>query len=259
MGGQGLNTGIQDGYNLGWKLAAVAKGIATPRLLDTYEEERLPVARSVLRWTRVLTKMLEAASPGGRFLRDEVFVRAAKIAPVRRWFLTTLSQVKISYGRSSISYSFGRFNRKAPKAGDRAPDALCLDYPSLGASSLFDAMRGITWHMLLFQGRAPGARDWSSLGELASRLDASSAGQMRVHLVVTDKEIAKATGWGGSILLDSQGELHSTYSATRPCMYLIRPDGYVGLRCCIADEAKFVKYFGQVLDGLGSRLAESSR
>ncbi|MGH7553597.1 MAG: FAD-dependent monooxygenase, partial [Longimicrobiales bacterium] len=49
VGGQGMNTGIQDAWNLGWKLALVARGIADPAILDSYEPERLPVGRSVLR------------------------------------------------------------------------------------------------------------------------------------------------------------------------------------------------------------------
>ncbi len=50
-GGQGMNTGIQDAYNLAWKLVLVVRGKAAPSLLDTYEEERMPVARAVLNQT----------------------------------------------------------------------------------------------------------------------------------------------------------------------------------------------------------------
>src|SRR5581483_11168925 len=60
FGGQGMNTGIQDAYNLAWKLALVYRGRAPLSLLDTYEKERRPIAEDVLKTTRMMTEQLAA-------------------------------------------------------------------------------------------------------------------------------------------------------------------------------------------------------
>ena len=63
MGGQGLNTGIQDIYNLAWKLALVEKRKAKAELLDSYHEERFPVGQAVLKKTDVMTRMILLTNP----------------------------------------------------------------------------------------------------------------------------------------------------------------------------------------------------
>ena len=62
---QGMNTGLQDVADLGWKLAAVIDGHAAPALLDTYQTERHPVGRSVLRSSGGIVRLAMAATPSG--------------------------------------------------------------------------------------------------------------------------------------------------------------------------------------------------
>ena len=126
-GGQGLNTGVQDAYNLGWKLAAVLSG-APDRLLDSYEEERRPVAEAVL---GLSTRLLDSHKRGG----------------VRRSRET--HQLDIGYPESSLG-----FNRSAGRgillAGERAPDA-----PLLGAAGcarrLFELFAGPHWTLVGYE------------------------------------------------------------------------------------------------------------
>ncbi|MGH9592942.1 MAG: FAD-dependent monooxygenase, partial [Bryobacteraceae bacterium] len=122
-GGQGMNTGIQDSYNLGWKLGNVLAG-APEKLLETYEEERLPVAAEMVGIT-------------SRLHRSAEFKRGPE----------TL-QLGINYRESSLS----RDERQAPgnlRAGDRAPDATCHD--AAGKSiRLFDLFRGPHFTLLSF-------------------------------------------------------------------------------------------------------------
>ena len=123
-GGQGLNTGVQDAYNLGWKLAAVLGG-APDRLLDSYEEERRPVAGAML---GLATSLLDAAKRGGMQRGREV------------------RQLDIGYRGSSLTLNpAGRDATLV--AGDRAPDA-----PVRGAAGstrrLFDLFRGPHWTLI---------------------------------------------------------------------------------------------------------------
>jgi 2-polyprenyl-6-methoxyphenol hydroxylase-like FAD-dependent oxidoreductase len=123
-GGQGLNTSVQDAYNLGWKLAAVLQG-RSDALLDTYEEERRPIAASVL---GLSTKLLDAARRGD----------------IRRG--RDVHQLDIGYPTSSLALK--RHSREGSVlAGHRAPDA-----PIRGAGGqqkrLFDLLTGPHWTLL---------------------------------------------------------------------------------------------------------------
>lgn len=123
-GGQGLNTSVQDAYNLGWKLAAVING-APAALLDSYEQERRPVAATML---GLATKLLDAHQRGDMRRGREVH------------------QLDIGYRESTLALE--RSNRTSgPLAGDRAPDA-----PMRGAAGklqrLFDLFRGAHWTLL---------------------------------------------------------------------------------------------------------------
>jgi 2-polyprenyl-6-methoxyphenol hydroxylase-like FAD-dependent oxidoreductase len=125
-GGQGLNTSVQDAYNLGWKLAAVIDG-ASDALLDSYEEERRPVAAGML---GLATKLLDAAKRGDmRRSRD-------------------VQQLDVGYPESSLALE--KPVRSSPLAGNRAPDA-----PIRGAAGrpvrLFELFKGPHWTLLGYE------------------------------------------------------------------------------------------------------------
>jgi 2-polyprenyl-6-methoxyphenol hydroxylase-like FAD-dependent oxidoreductase len=127
-GGQGLNTSLQDSYNLGWKLAAVLAG-APDALIDTYEAERRPIAAGVL---GLSTDLLKAARDGGAMNRG----REAR-------------QLDLGYPDSPLSLALPRplGETATLAAGDRAPDAPCRD--TAGASvRVFDVLRGPHWTLL---------------------------------------------------------------------------------------------------------------
>jgi hypothetical protein len=133
-GGQGMNTGIQDAYNLGWKLAAVARG-ASPALLDTYEAERRPVAAHVLALSNVrLRRMLEDND-----------------VPTRRDASTI--QLDVGY-RGSVLARDDRDGTARLRAGDRAPDATGLATVD-GERRLFELTRGGVFTVLSFGAAAP--------------------------------------------------------------------------------------------------------
>ncbi|WP_030955023.1 FAD-dependent oxidoreductase [Streptomyces sp. NRRL S-481] len=122
-GGQGLNTSVQDAYNLGWKLGAVLRDGAAEALLDTYEEERRPIAAD----------MLELSTSVHR-------------GEVRRGEATR--QLGLGYRKSSLTAE----TREAPgvvRAGDRAPDGV------VGGVRLFDAFRGPHWTAVAVDVEAP--------------------------------------------------------------------------------------------------------
>jgi len=126
-GGQGLNTSVQDSYNLGWKLAASLQG-AREDLLDSYEIERRPVAEAVL---GLSTRLLDAQKQGGMRRGPEV------------------GQLDIGYPGSPLARELPA-RRSGLRAGDRAPDA-----PITGAagqpSRLFQLFQGPHWTLLAYE------------------------------------------------------------------------------------------------------------
>ena len=97
LGGQGLNLGVQDAMNLGWKLAAAIQGWGWPGLLDTYEAERRPVAADVIRRTGRATAMLASPSPLAIGLRRVVGPRLLAIDKVQQAVRTAISGTSIRY------------------------------------------------------------------------------------------------------------------------------------------------------------------
>ncbi|MEV4452839.1 FAD-dependent monooxygenase, partial [Streptomyces mirabilis] len=143
-GAQGMNTGIQDALNLGWKLALVCQGRAPTELLETYEIERAPVGRSVLRFTDRAFTIGTSSNPLIRLARTRLAPRLAPLAlrasgPRGRVF-RTVSELGIHYRRSPASTAGSRPPRKGPQAGDRLPDL---------PRGLQARSAGPGWHLLL--------------------------------------------------------------------------------------------------------------
>jgi 2-polyprenyl-6-methoxyphenol hydroxylase-like FAD-dependent oxidoreductase len=132
-GGQGMNTGIQDAVNLGWKLAFDLRGIANPALLDTYAAERAPVGQAVLRLTDRLFTLATTGNPMVRMARTRVVPRLApsvlRFAPGRAAAFRTLSQLHIRYRESPLSVDGPQVANCGIRAGERIPDAPYLTKP----------------------------------------------------------------------------------------------------------------------------------
>ncbi|MFI0780053.1 FAD-dependent monooxygenase [Streptomyces sp. NPDC021212] len=138
-GGQGLNTSIQDAYNLGWKLGAVLRGGADAALLDTYEEERMPVAAGVL---GISTRIHRAGMLGNA----QEPRRTAEV-----------HQLGLTYHGAALAVDLrGTATKSALRPGDRAPDAPCT-LPDGTPFRLFDAFRGPHVTVLALGGAEPPA------------------------------------------------------------------------------------------------------
>ncbi|WP_055588554.1 FAD-dependent monooxygenase [Streptacidiphilus griseoplanus] len=129
-GGQGMNTGLQDAANLGWKLAAEIHGHAPDGLLDTYHAERHPVGAMVLRGSGALIRVALARTPATRLLRS-VLSRIALLGPLARRGARLVSGIGIGYPAPRGAH---------PLTGRRVPD-LRLDGRADGPGRLYEALR----------------------------------------------------------------------------------------------------------------------
>lgn len=267
VGGMGMNTGMQDAYNLGWKLALVLKGKAFSSLLDTYQEERLPVARAVLHQTHRNTFLVMAKNPVLRLVRDHVLVPLLSVEAIEASFAESQSQLDITYRASSLSHSFegpsanegaapagqgaepakhGKAVQVVPKAGDRAPDGPCQRAPAQTATTLFQELQGTTWSLLLFDDPEPSETGVTTLIRMARIAERMLGDEVKSHLILSRGEQPEPLDWNGSVLLDPDHELHARYGADRESLFLIRPDGYIGLRSHPAREEPLQTYVAGV-------------
>ncbi|WP_225653516.1 FAD-dependent monooxygenase [Streptomyces pseudogriseolus] len=127
-GGQGMNTGLQDAANLGWKLAAVVKGRAPDSLLDTYQAERHPVGKAVLRSSGGLVRLARAQSPALRAVRAVVSALVNATAPART---KALAQI------TGIGYRY-----PAPRGAHRLVGTRVPDVALRSGNRLYEALRG---------------------------------------------------------------------------------------------------------------------
>src|SRR5712664_4197910 len=125
MGGQGMNTGLQDAYNLAWKLALVVSGRAAAALVHSYEDERLPVANHLLKRTDRFFSIVVSDSWLVGLLRTRVMPKimglALRTAPVQRIVFRTISQTGIRYRGSPLSEALASLPENGPRPGDRFP------------------------------------------------------------------------------------------------------------------------------------------
>jgi 2-polyprenyl-6-methoxyphenol hydroxylase-like FAD-dependent oxidoreductase len=206
VGAQGMNTGLQDAYNLAWKLALVVGGKADAALLESYHAERFPVAQRLLRTTDRAFRLVVSDNPLAGILRTQVLARLAAFAMsqarIQQAAFRVVSQIGIHYRSSPLSQSTAELPRHAPRAGDRFPWLHLRLYPDAPAVDLFQALTDTSFHLIVTGQDAVNAGQ-SALGEL-----------LQVHVIPDHPE--------------NRTELARAHIPT-PSFYLLRPDGHIGL------------------------------
>jgi len=234
MGAQGMNTGLQDAYNLAWKLALVVSGQAGEALLDSYEAERLPVARRLLATTDRAFQLVVSKNRLGSFFRTRIMPNLAAFAmareTVRRLAFRALSQTGIAYRQSPLSQTLNGLPKEASQPGDRFP-WLHLRFQADGPrEDLFQRLDDTRFNLLAFGQRA-------SLAELNA-----PAELLAVH------EIPDGA--------DNAAEL-ARVAIKGPAFYLLRPDGHVGLAGTRLDTAALMRWFESAHLQLGAPISWS--
>ncbi|MDQ2638645.1 MAG: FAD-dependent monooxygenase [Actinomycetota bacterium] len=170
VGGQGMNTGIQDAFNLGWKLAAVVNGQAHPELLDSYAEERSPVARRLVKGTRRATRMTLLRNPIATAARRHLAPHITPLPVLQRTLRRALTQLDVSYRDGT-----GGTNDSRLAVGDRFPNV--------------DLLHPSKYTLLVHGGQPPELADHSDLIDVRQVSDAGG-----LTLVRPDGYIAVLNG-----------------------------------------------------------------
>jgi 2-polyprenyl-6-methoxyphenol hydroxylase-like FAD-dependent oxidoreductase len=228
-GGQGMNTGIQDAYNLAWKLALVLKGQARDSLLDSYELERRPVGESVIAATTAASMRMAQPSSGNSKPGSES-AEAIRLAD---------TQLLVHYRGSPLVAGESAWR---PTAGDRVPDCTELRRAGVGhALRLHDILRGPEHVVIQFLPSPEQALNVPPLPQLAASL--VKAGWLRTATIV-GPGLDVASSSGAPCYSDSAGNFLKLFGAHDACL-LVRPDGYLAWRGPSFDEASFGHTLGK--------------
>lgn len=216
--GQGMNTGIQEAYNLAWKLACVVHGYAEAELLDTYSAERVPIGRELLGSTRRATALVALKNRLAGIALPIVFGIVQRVPALRvrgqRTALGRVSGLNLGYPHGPLTgASSAKVVRPAP--GERVR-RITVDGAAAGWTALRDELRDVRWTLLVF---GTPVVDWNG-----TALTEACAPWLSVR-TVTGAPIAEDTA-----LPDPDGALTTALAGTPGGWILVRPDGYVAAR-----------------------------
>jgi 2-polyprenyl-6-methoxyphenol hydroxylase-like FAD-dependent oxidoreductase len=228
-GGQGMNTGMQDALNLGWKLALTMSGAASDTLLQTYESERLPNARAVPRTSQTYHQIEIPHGVIGRWIGGEIFRAIQSIRSFGDAALAQAGMLNVNYEGSPLSVEHWRPKMRQSRAGWHIPDAPCKRNGR--AESLFDILRGPTANLLLFAGSNPRDETIASLRQADKRLGALKSHVRTDFIFASEFDADRARLSGVSPIIDGGQHLQTALDLSKPELIYVRPDGYIGLRC----------------------------
>jgi 2-polyprenyl-6-methoxyphenol hydroxylase-like FAD-dependent oxidoreductase len=213
VGGQGMNSGIQDAHNLAWKLARALADGDEEALLDSYEQERRPaILMGVDRFTDLLTRAVLLAGPRTRAAIARLARSALRTPALMARLAPKIGMLDVRYGPSSL------ISGDAPLLGARAPDGELIDATGQ-MRRLHDLVARDAALLLFDDGRLP---RWDR--ESVARLLAPLAGLKVFRLLRTTVTPE------GEDLRDARGDLWEKWRAAGGMAALVRPDGHLGWR-----------------------------
>ena len=224
VGAQGMNTGLQDAYNLAWKLALVVSGRASAPLLDSYQIERVPVAERLLKTTDQAFALIVSDRWLAGIFRTRLLAKMLAFAMtfdrVRKLAFRTISQIGIHYRRSPLSETLPGLSRSSPKAGERFP-WLRLKLLSNDPEDLFARLDDTRFTLIMIAQPSPPAH----LPEFTSLIHVLQIPEDPIN----DREFVRV-------------------GIPKPSFFLLRPDGHIGLAGVYLQAAALTRYFAQRLE-----------
>jgi 3-(3-hydroxy-phenyl)propionate hydroxylase len=225
-----MNTGIQDAFNLGWKLAGVLKGELHATVPESYNAERHPVAEGLIRGTdfayRGILHPSEMRQRAARMI-GPFLIRNSRVQGFMR---ETLEELSIAYPKSALNLDLG--GAKGPSPGERMLDAPLVRAVDRATTSIWAEAPTDAWTLLIFAGSAP---DTVRLRDLAT--DVRRHNGARIRPVVITPSAAVPAEWTGvdAVMLDVLTQAHDRYGVNGSVCYLLRPDTVVAVRAPIAE------------------------
>ncbi|MEG2975595.1 MAG: FAD-dependent monooxygenase [Comamonas sp.] len=237
FGVRGANTGFQDAQALGWRLALVAKGAASPKLLDSYSSERVGAAREIVEEAGKSTRFMAPPTRGFRLLRDAVLSLSLSqpfVGPLYHWRTSRPHEYAQSplnsVGDDNLLFKAGPAHGAPPVNVRFAPDSYLLD--QLGGG--FD---------LLYFTDGP-----TIPAELRAVIDGVKSRNIGVRLIAVTSQNVVAVDGADVVLDDSEGRCRTRYGVmANGAAYLLRPDQHVCARWMALDANRLQAAFKAAL------------
>jgi 2-polyprenyl-6-methoxyphenol hydroxylase-like FAD-dependent oxidoreductase len=252
IGGQGLNTGIQDAYNLGWKLGTHIQGLVDESFLASYENERLDVAKAVLANTNLAMNIVMTHSKAGQLVRDIIAPLILNYPAAQKQLKRIIADLPVSYGRSHILHTENASGQGLARKikdsfmggvniGDTAPNfdlQQPKDYKRLQLIKLLQGPKHVIFVML-----GEKSKEFRAQYENFSRIKTAFKDFAEAYFIVGEHAIDYNTFDPNltDVFIDPDGRGHDIYNCQETTLYLLRPDGYVSFKG-LADEAILRSY-----------------
>ncbi len=238
MGGQGLNTGMQDVYNLAWKLAYVQHKKMPADILESYHIERHAVGKNVVHDSDRLTKMVNLNNPAAQFVRNHMMKLITSIPHLRNNMTSKMAELDISYKNSPIVKQQG--NCESFSAGRLLPNIYLTKkhFPEY----IFDFVRGTKFHLFIFAGL-----NYTNVDDIvtcATQVRDNYHHVIDTHLVLTSN--ISSLNWTGSIFYDFDHRAHQHINALKNCLFLIRPDKYITYASDVVNASALNNYLSTI-------------
>ncbi len=240
-GGQGMNTGLQDAYNLAWRLVFVLRQDSDPELLEDYCIEREYTAKELLDMTESMTKAVTIKNFIARWFRKQLIKILLPLPFLQKAIRERISQISINYsGLCTIRESRASFFRKDAKsynqglkAGFRIENSELIKLSDQVKTDLQSIVnQSCKGFVLVFLGEYELSdtlgKELKKLSELTSF--ASREAVVEILFITKDKESKATLNLVKNVYFDPGGKLHKSYGGDIPCTYGIRPDKYIGFR-----------------------------
>ena len=240
-----MNTGIQDAFNLGWKLAWVSKGRSDPKILQTYQTERHPVAEMVIQTTDRMFDVMVGTNPFIRFARNHILPHLmpvlSKVAGSK--MAEFISEINIRYRKSALSgeqpEAMGKFLLGGPKAGDRFPGLTFRTGKQNKKIQILTLLQSGEHILLVFPDGKDKEPSWTAWLDKAAH---EWKGWVQFYGVVPGGTLTAEGKSPANLWVDPDGESISRLGAEEGGVYLIRPDGYIGYRSANLDPEGVASY-----------------
>lgn len=225
-GGQGMNNGLQDAFNLSWKLAMVLREDCPDALLDTYDFERHPIDHDAQRKTDLMFDSFTLRNRVLKAIRNVAIRTFIPLPSVQRKLAADLSGIGVTYGGTQLYRHRQRMHSGTRiKPGDRLPDVE-LWTASQSFSRLYELLREPGYVLLAsLQTRNLPIRR-SELKALILSIRDKFGTTVRSFIVLDEGMPGELEDWA-PVLVDFKGQFRSRISSDAECVFLVRPDGYL--------------------------------
>ena len=227
-GGQGMNTGLQDTFNLTWKLAMVQRGEAPEELLASYDAERHPVDARIQRETDMMLRSFLLRNPALKAARDLAARTLVPLRPVQKRLAGDLSGIGVNYRFTGGTHEDKRRGLPAGalRAGDRVPD-LELWEVRRPPVRLYELLRERGYALFVFASATRLRAYRRSLDALVQAVNDAFGGDVVRPYVVLDEGTPESVEAEAPVLIDFKGQFRGKLGAEHGSVLLVRPDGYV--------------------------------